>query len=61
VGKKIKDFRKPSPGFAALNRFPALSLFRGINSLFLENRFPVVVESIPCSAAQGISSRSSSK
>jgi hypothetical protein len=37
------------------------SLLGGINSLFSKTGFPVVVELIPCSAAQGISLHQSLK
>jgi len=51
-------FRDARPG---VDRFRADSLFGRINSLFVANRFPVVAELIPCSVAQGISSRQSRK
>jgi len=47
--------------FAPLQRLAADSLLRPINSLLSRIEFAVVVELIPCSAAQGISSRRSCK
>jgi hypothetical protein len=59
--RSIRPHARERDARPGANRFRADSLFGRINSLFSANRFPVLDELIPCSPAQGISSRGSRK